>query len=121
MRFGYANGYKDGEAAALNHFERVLAILREEMADARRERDYQSSRADSACDLLLQHLGARAISLAGKQEEVDRVDRKIRVVEKLASIPDPTEDLPYGDPRGQFKSAKDAALFGGEDVATAEG
>lgn len=122
MRIGYAKGYQDGELYSVQQFERILAICREEMADLRRDRDAQLQRADAACDLLLQHLGTRAISLAGKHEEVARDERHTRAVQTLASLPDPTEDLPYGDPRGTFANAKAASLFeGGEDVATAEG
>lgn len=103
--------------SAIQEYERILAILREEVADLRAERDRQLSRADAAADLLLQHIGSRAISLAGKQEEVARSERHVRAVQTLASIPDPTEDLPLGHPSGRFASASEASLFSGEDVA----
>lgn len=126
MKVGYWHGYKDGYAEgriqALQEFERVLALRDEEMSDLRRDRDNQMQRADAAADLLLQHIGARAISLAGKHEEVAREERKVRAVQTLAALPDPTDDLPYGDPRGTFASAADASLFsGGEDVTTNAG
>lgn len=81
-------------------------------------------RADAAADLLLTHLGTRAISLAGKQEEVERVERHVRTTQALTALPDPFEELPYGDPRGLYKSKAEASLFTAdsiEDVATAEG
>lgn len=77
-------------------------------------------RADAAADLLLQHLGTRAISLAGKQEEVVREERHVRAVQTLSALPDTTEDLPIGHPNGIFKTRADASLFN-EDVATSEG
>lgn len=129
MKWGYNRGYAEGLLQGLDRgrteanadFERLLAVLREEMSDLRRDRDCQLSRADAAADLLLQHLGARAISLAGQQEEAAATERKIRGISTLAQLGDPTEDLPLGDPRGTFKTAKEASLFAGEDIATAEG
>lgn len=124
MKVGYWHGYKDGYAEgrlhSLQEFERVLALRDEALSDMQRDRDNQMQRADAAADLLLQHIGARAISLAGKQEEQARAERHIKQTQLLAALPDPTEDLPYGDPRGTFASAKDATLFQ-EDVATANG
>jgi hypothetical protein len=116
----YVKGFKDGQLQALQQFERLLSVLREELSDARRDRDYQMSRADAAADLLLQHLGTRAISLAGKQEEVERTERQVRAVSTLSQIGDPTEELPLGDPRGTYKNAREAGLFN-EDVATVAG
>lgn len=119
-RKGYVDGFQEGRVQALQEFERVLAVCREEMADLRRDRDLQMQRADAAADLLLQHLGTRAISLAGKQEEVAKQERHARNVGVLSHVVDPTEELPYGHPLSTFKSAKDASLFSGED-AGAEG
>ena len=117
----YGKGYQDGVLFTAEQYERQLAILREELIDCRRDRDAQQARADAACDLLLGHLGARAISLAGKQEEVERHERMDRGVRTLTTMMDPTEELPLGDPRGLFKSASEAGLFAdGEDVAGVE-
>lgn len=129
MKIGYWNGFSKGvehgvEFAASElrkNFERSIALLQEELADLRQERNAQQARADAACDLLLGHLGARAISLAGKQEEVERHERMDRGVRTLTTMIDPTEELPIGDPRGLFKSASEAGLFSdGEDVAGVE-
>lgn len=121
MKVGYANGYIAGELHAVQDFERVLAVLREELADARRDRDAQSSRADAAVDLLLGHLGTKAISLAGQRVEAERTERQIKMTENLSFITDPTEELPYNHPHASFKNAKEASLFSGEDVTTADG
>lgn len=102
--------------SAIQEYERILAILREEISDLRAERDRQLARADAAADLLLQHIGSRAISLAGKQEEVARSERHVRAVQTLSALPDATEDLPLGHPNGRFKNAAEASLFAGEDV-----
>lgn len=120
MRIGYAKGYEAGRVSSFQEFERVLAILREENADLRRDRDLQISRADAAADLLLQHIGARAISLAGKQEESERSERQVKAVSALASIPDPTDDLPLGHPRGLYRNAAEASLAG-DDVSGMDG
>lgn len=115
----YERGFKDGQLQAVQQFERVVALLREELSDARRLADTQSARADAAVDLLLGHLGARAISIAGQQVEEKRAERSLETVKTLTSVADVDEDLPYGDPRGRYASIKEAALF--EDVAGAEG
>lgn len=124
MKVGYYHGYKDGLAEgrlqAIQEFERILALCNEALSDMQRDRDSQMHRADAAADLLLQHLGTRAISLAGQHEEVARQERHINTVRTLAAIPDPTEELPYGHPNGLYKSASEAALIG-EDVASSEG
>lgn len=120
MKWGYHNGYsrglQDGRLQAIQECERVFAILREELADIRQEAVRQSHRADAACDLLLGHLGARAISLAGEQHENERADRHVRAVQQLTMLPDPTDDLPIGHPMGSFKSDREAAAALNEDV-----
>jgi len=119
MRFwkGYKHGYDDGRVQALQEFERILAVLREELADSRADAAKQSHRADAACDLLLGHLGARAISLAGETRETERADRHVNAVKQLASLPDPTEELPIGHPFGLYQSEADARIDAGEDAA----
>ena len=123
----YERGYQQGRLQAIQESERIFAVLREEMADLRRDRDDQLRRADACVDLLLQHLGARAITLAGKAEETARVERQVRTTAALTQLGDPTEDLEYGDPRGIYRSAAEASIFPPapaaqhEDVATAEG
>jgi len=120
MKLGYWKGFNDGEKQgrlqALQDFERVLAILREELADARTLSGSQAHRADAAVDLLLGHLGTRAISLEGERREVERSDRHIKAVQQLTAIPDPTDDLPYGHPLGTFGSEKEARLDFGADI-----
>lgn len=118
MRFwkGYNNGYQEGRLQTIQEYERILALLREECSDLRRERDGQSHRADAACDLLLGHLGARAISLAGEVREVERQDRHISAVKQLTAMPDPTDELPYGHPSGRYKSEADARVDVDEDI-----
>lgn len=113
---GFKNGYQEGRVQALQEFERILAVLREEIVDLRADAAGQSHRADAACDLLLGHLGARAISLAGAQAEVDRAERHVRSVQGLVNMSDPTEDLPIGHPLGQFATDREAAIALTEDI-----
>lgn len=113
----YERGFKDGNLAAVQNYERVVGILREELSDARRLADNQAARADAAVDLLLGHLGARAISLAGQQHEAEQVERRVRSVEALTKIPDIDAELPIGDPRGRYQSLAEAKLdYEGLDV-----
>lgn len=107
----YADGLLEGQALAQAGFERTLCVLREELVDMRRERNQQAQRADASCDLLLQHLGTRAISLDGKREEGQRIEQQLRAVSTLTSMPDPTDDIPYGDPRGEYRTPGEASLF----------
>lgn len=120
MKLGYWKGFTDGEREGylrgVQEFERVLAVLREELADTRADRGAQSHRADAACDLLLGHLGARAISLAGEQREAERADRHVKAVQTLTMMPDPTDELPMGHPMGIFKSDAEAAAALMEDI-----
>lgn len=113
----YADGLLDGADRESARFERVLAVLREELADARADRDKQLVRGDAACDLLLQHLGARAISLVGQAQEERRAERNARAVRTFSALPDPTDELPYGHPDGLYASERDANRFAtGEDI-----
>lgn len=118
MRYwkGYNDGYAEGRLQAISEYERVLALLREEVADLKREREGQSHRADAAVDLLLGHLGERAISLAGEVREVERAERHIKSVQQLTALPDPTQELPYGDPRGLYPSEAAARVDVDEDI-----
>lgn len=123
MKWGYGNGYAqgliDGRLQALSDFERVLAVLREELGDCRSTAATQSLRADAAVDLLLGHLGARAISLEGQKLEVERQDRHVNAVRQLTSLSDPTEEIPYSHPLSRYKSEAEARVDVGEDVAVA--
>lgn len=114
-KWGYWRGYADGAAASRDkadvEWERTIACVREELSDVRRDRDLQMARADAAADLLLQHLGTRAISLAGQQQEAAAFERKLTNVKTITQLPDPLEDIPYGDPRGTYKDEKEASLF----------
>jgi len=114
---GHQDGYEKGRLQTISEYERVLEVLREEVVDLRRERDAQSHRADAAVDLLLGHLGERAISLAGEVREVERQERHIKSVQQLTALPDPTAELPYGDPRGLYPSERAARVDVDEDVA----
>lgn len=100
MKFGYHRGYVNGYAAAIEQakegFERQVALLQEQLADARTLATYQSQRADAACDELLRHLGLRAISNAG----LDAEDRRVRNAMSLSAVTadDPLDDHPFSTP-----------------------
>lgn len=106
--FGYWNGYSAGMLHGWdnrgNELERTVALLQEQLADARADARHQSERADAACDLLLRHLGARAISAAGRESEVAEVRAVSRVAKAMNE--DPLEDRPVG-PGTAYQSAED--------------
>ena len=108
----YADGILEGRELGIQEAERQLEILRAELQRISQQAENQAARADAATDLLLQHLGLRAISLAGQKMENEKREQQMTAVERLAALPDPTEDLPFGDPRGTFKSKNDASILG---------
>lgn len=101
---GYHPGYIRGRADGADAAERTIALLQEQLADARADARHQSERADAACDLLLRHLGARAISAAGRESEVAEVRAVSRVAKAMNE--DPLEDRPVG-PGTAYQSAED--------------
>ena len=105
----YADGLLEGRELGMQEMERILCLLREELARVTQARDAQATRADNAADLLLQHIGLRSISLAGIEQDNKRRADHINAVTRLATLPDPTEDLPLDDPRGTFFNKKDEA------------
>ena len=91
-------------------YERVLAILREELADVIARESHQAQRADAACDLLLTHLGARAISRLGQDAEGKRLHTMSKLAGQFAL--DPTDDHPLGTPGTEFGNGhEDASIL----------
>jgi hypothetical protein len=120
-KLGYWNGYSAGMVhgrdlgtsgieTVREHYERALAILREEILNLKEDRNNQAARADAACDLLLQHLGARAISRLGVENECKQVENTRRFVSQVEM--DPTEDLPLGTPGSLYRDANGANIAG---------
>jgi hypothetical protein len=107
---GYAAGYRDGVLFATDQFERVLAVLREELADARAGREAEALRAHGAVDELLRHIGKRLISPSGRAAEAADVERRARVAERIMHMPDPTDDQPFGTPDAQFRDPREALI-----------
>ena len=89
-------------------YERVLAILREELATKERQLAEQMERADLAADRLLAIYGARAISRPGLADYSAQVRSEANL--SAAVNQDMFEDLPFTDPRGTYKSLEDAEL-----------
>lgn len=84
------------------------------MADLRRDRDAQLARADAAVDLLLGHLGTRAITPEGRAATETHIEHRLQTVERLTRQTDPEVELPYGDPEGRYASPAEASFFADE-------
>ena len=95
MRWGYAQGYRDGVAAQ----ERALAILREELGRKERERAEAVARADRLTDQVLLSRGARLVSTPGLDAERVAVDRAADALTESAQM---FEELAPDDPRGWY-------------------
>ena len=110
MKFGYNRGHVEGFQAAADIYERQLAIVREELATAQFALANQTLRADAAADILLQHLGARAISNAGTQREEQSTRSTAHLFERMSL--DPTDDQPLGTPGTEYADANAARIEG---------
>lgn len=90
-------------------YERTIALLQEQLADARADAQRHCERADGALDHLIKLIGLPAVSRLGKIEAQQASDIVKHHAEKL-SRQDMFEDLPFGDDDGTFKD-KDQALL----------
>lgn len=90
-------------------YEREIALLQEQLADARADAQRHCERADHAVDYLANRIGLQAISAAGKAEAQEAVRRVTEHAEKAARI-DPFDDLPFEGGDGIY-SKRDEALL----------
>lgn len=105
---GYAKGYRDGVATTEALYERQVAVLTEQLADARALAQAESARCHAAVDHLLRAMGRAAISPAGQREEAARAERTVRLARALAA--DPFEDQPIGTKGSRFAKIEDALV-----------
>lgn len=89
-------------------YERVVALLQEQLADARSDAQRHCERADGALDHLIKLIGLPAVSRLGKIEAQAASDITKHHAEKIARE-DPFDDLPF-DGSGTYKD-KDEALL----------
>lgn len=107
MRFGYAAGHDAGFAAAVEIYERQIAVLREEMSDLRAQLDTANARVEGAVDQLLVRMGARAITPRALENEEKRYERQDARMRELFAQGDPTADRPLGTPGSEFDQPND--------------
>lgn len=107
MRFGYNAGYEAGMNMARDMYERQLAVLREQLADATSYGKEQAQRADAAVDQLMLRVGGRAISTRGTDNEERRIEKQIASMAELLEQGDPTADRPLGTPGSEFDKPND--------------
>lgn len=107
MKFGYSNGFNAGFAAAKDIYERQLAIVREELADARIALADEKVRVEGAVDQLLIRIGARAIAPSTTQHEERKLERQERLLKEMMADGDPTADRPLGTPGSEFDREND--------------
>jgi hypothetical protein len=93
-------------------WERLLAILREELATKEAQLADAIARADRATDRCLALFGSRGVSAAGLQDAQTHAAQQAQLAQTL--LADPYQEVPLGDPRGTFPTRADAALDGDE-------
>lgn len=99
-------------------YERAIAILHEQLADTRKERDRALAREAEAMERLVTiataHTFAPTVPRAPEQSPV-------RNVRRGAEESDPFREVPFGDPMAMFKSPEDAALVDSDGLLRALG
>jgi hypothetical protein len=93
-------------------YERQIALLQEQLADARSDAKRHCERADHAVDYLVNRVGLQAISAAGKRQDEASVQRVTERLSKASRI-DPFDDCAFDTGDGMFKSREEAALIDG--------
>lgn len=94
-----------------DHYERQLALLQEQLADARQEARDHRERADAAVDEIVKQRGLPAISAQSKRDAAGRAERTAALAEKAVVRADLMfEEVPFGDPRGRYAKPEDASL-----------
>lgn len=108
MKFGYTRGYADGYAAAKDAYERQIALLAEQVSDARAFAAAAVARADATFDQLAIRLGAQPVSAPALQLRHEAVranmDRHGVVQE------DAFEELELGAAGSAYQNAEAAML-----------
>lgn len=107
-KFGYTRGYEAGYEACKEAYERQLALLTDQLADARTVATAANARADATFDQFMLRAGAQPVSLAAQTERHDIVKATIDrhgIVQENAF-----EEYEIGDERGVFKTYEAAAL-----------
>jgi hypothetical protein len=104
----FSKGLREREAS---HYERQVALLQEQLADARSDAQRHCERADRAVDELVKVYGLRAISNTGQREAAQRAERTEQIAERATQRADLLfEEVPFGDPRGRYRALEEASL-----------
>lgn len=93
-------------------YERQIALLQEQLADARADAQRHCDRADHAVDYLVNRVGLQAISAVGKQEAMENATKVQEHIARAQRV-DPFEDLSFDAEEGSYKSREEAALTNG--------
>lgn len=90
-------------------YERQIALLQEQLSDARSDAQRHCERADAAADQLIKLIGLPAISRMGKAEAVISAE-KLRNTQIRVARDDCFDDLPFGDEGGTFQTREEAEI-----------
>jgi hypothetical protein len=102
----------DAVAILKDTYERQIALLQEQLADARADAQRHCDRADHAVDYLVNPVGLQAISAVGKREAAETTQRVVEHMEKTSRV-DLFDDCSFEDGTGAYKSREEAALTNG--------
>lgn len=104
-------------------YERAIAILHEQLADCRKERDAAIAREQDAHAQLMQIMTAQQFSPVIQPALKPPYETSVRNMRRGAEESDPFREVPFGDPMASFKSPEEADLMGdlGADLQRALG
>lgn len=90
-------------------YEREIALLQEQLADARADAQRHCERADHAVDYLANRMGLQAISEAGKREANEQA-ALVRAHAEKAALVDPFDDHPFETGEGVYTRREEAII-----------
>lgn len=92
-------------------YERTVAILHEQLADCRKERDAAIAREQDAHAQLMQIVTAQAFA---PHTSAPPIGNSVRNMRRGAEESDPFREVPFGDPMASFKTEGEASLMSDE-------
>jgi len=100
---------KESHERVQEGYERQIALLQEQLADARADAQRHCERADHAVDYLYNKIGLQAISESGKRDAMEVAEHVRARAERVATF-DPFEDRPFDSGEGVYSKIEEAII-----------